>query len=95
MHIEINIDEDCKNCKKSLKYFNSLLKQHKKCYANMNMVNYTLLNGIYLSPDYNCMGHLTHFHIEKADSEFLEKLAKRIKSQEEESKKIKELKLKK
>ena len=46
MKIEININEDCKYCKKELKYFKSLFKQNKDIYMNMNMKTYKFIDGI-------------------------------------------------
>jgi hypothetical protein len=94
MEIKVNINESCKNCKRSLIYFKTLQKKHKKYYANMNMKDYTLINSICLAPDYNCSGHLTHFHIEKASKEFLKMMIKGIENSEKESKKIMEFKKK-
>jgi hypothetical protein len=87
MEIKIELS-DCKSCKEGLRYFKLLQKQHKRHYANMNMKNYTLIDGIYLSPDYNCSGHLTHFHISKADKITLKRTIEAIERQEKESKTI-------
>ena len=89
--ITINIDDEyCKNCKKEIEYLKELQKQHKDVY--MNMKNYKFLDGIYLSPDFNSAGHLTHWHIQKADKSFLQTMIKIIESQEKESDAIKKVK---
>ena len=90
--MNIRIDESCKNCKTELKYLKFLHKKHKDFYANMNMKTYELLEGFVLSPDFNCSGYLTHFHLIKASKENLKGIVKRIEQSEEESKKIKDLK---
>lgn len=73
MEIEINIDEDCKICKKALKHFNKLHKRNKNAYAsfiirplpksNEEWVK-NKIKGLTLIPDYNSSGYLTHFHID-------------------------------
>jgi hypothetical protein len=94
MEIKIDIDESCKKCREALKYFKGLHTQNKDVYMNMNMKEYTLIDGLYLTPDFNSCGNLTHFHIMRADEETLANALKGIKIRKEESKKIKELKKK-
>lgn len=52
----------------------------------MNMKDYTLIDGILLFPDYNSQGHLTHFHIARANKIALINTIKSIEKSEEESK---------
>jgi len=92
MEIKINISEDCEICKEGLKYFKSLHKQHKGVYMNMDMKTYKLIDGLCLIPDFNCSGHLTHFHLERLSKESLRRLLERIETSEIESKKILEAK---
>jgi hypothetical protein len=88
MEIKIQINEDCKSCKKELKYFKSLQKRHAEIYLNMNMKTWKFIDGIHLTPDYNAMGHLTNFHIERASKKFLEDCIKAKERQKKESKMI-------
>jgi len=72
MKLEIEIDKSCKNCKKGLIYFRKLHKQNKKAYMNVILhpipksdeeLKKRRIKVVVLSPDYNAMGHLIHFHI--------------------------------
>lgn len=78
MEIKIQINEGCKHCKEALKYFDKLHKQNKKAYAGYilhpiskfvkrgrDLGEEDRIKGLLLRPDYNSLGHLTHFHIEK------------------------------
>jgi hypothetical protein len=84
MEMNITIDENCKHCKKSLKYLKSLYKLNKSYYANRNMKDFTLIDGLILIPDYNSQGHLTHFHLEIANTKTLERMEKNRKACEKE-----------
>ncbi len=76
--IKINIDDDCKHCKEGLKYLEKLQKRNKNAYMGviLNPISRFIkrgrdlgeedrIKGIILRPDYNALGFLTHFHIEK------------------------------
>jgi len=78
MEIKIQIDENCKFCKKGLAYLKKLYKRNKRAYGNFilhpvsrfikekrDLGEQDRIKGIILSPDYNSKGYLTHFHIEK------------------------------
>lgn len=91
MKIEINIDEYCVHCKEGLKYFKELQKKHPNCYANMNMKEWTYIAGLYLTPDYNSCGHLTHFHLSKGAKKTLIGLAENMYRMEADSKKLKKI----
>lgn len=92
MEIKININEDCAECKKGLKYFKSLNKRHKDIYANMNMKTYKFIEGISLSPVFNSEGYLTHFHISKLNKKFAREIFEALEKNERNSKKITKLK---
>ena len=94
MDIKVNLDESCKNCKIGLKYFKELHKRHKNHYAFLNMKSYMPIASILITPDYNCSGHLTHFHISKADKKFLEKYLARTIVMEKEAKLMSKFRLK-
>lgn len=81
MELEIKIDEDCGNCKKSLKYFKFLQKRHRKYYGNMIMEDYSFIDGLFLIPDFNSSGYLTHFHVEKADMKTMKNFIKIFETQ--------------
>jgi hypothetical protein len=93
MEIKIFVS-DCKLCKAGIKYFKSLYNQNKKIYAHFNMEDYTLIDGILLTPDYNCAGHLTHCHIARANKTALLNTIKSIEQSEKESRILKEVKKK-
>lgn len=82
MELKFNIDENCDHCKQGIAYFKSLHKQNKKAYANLNLETKKLINTIVLSPDYNCSGHLTHFHIFKGSKPAIKNLLASIISQD-------------
>jgi len=76
--ITINIDENCKLCKKGLAHLRKLNKRNKKAYGSFilhpisrlikekrDLGEQDRIKGITLTPDYNASGYLTHFHIEK------------------------------
>jgi len=78
MEIKINIDGNCKHCKKGLNYLKKLYKRNKNAYGGFilhpisrlikekrDLGEKDRIKGIKLIPDYNSSGYLTHFHIEE------------------------------
>lgn len=74
--IEIPIDNECKYCKEALKYFKKLHKRNTNAYMQYIIKPITKffkrgrdlneedrIKGIFISPDYNSEGYLTHFHM--------------------------------
>lgn len=88
--IKISIDDSCKFCKETLKYFDNLYKRRKGAYMHFTK-DFKVIEGIVITPDYNSEGYLTHFHINKATKKFLKDCIKHIEIMEKESESIKKL----
>ncbi len=78
--IKIEIDDNCKHCKKALAHLKKLYKRNKNAYGGYilhpvqrfidegrDLGEQDRILGITLSPDYNSEGHLTHFHIKEEE----------------------------
>lgn len=88
--LKFEIDEDCKHCKEVLKYLKELKKRNEKAYGpyilhpiskfikeGRDLGSEDRIPGITLTPDYNSLGYLTHFHVQK--EEIIKQLKKELK----------------